>query len=77
MEIELLVSAELRGEYLQILEYMRRYPSFYFRSSRLARVLDLSPYRISKMLLEMHKQGLLERYVRGRAHPASYYRIRK
>ncbi len=56
---------------------MRRYPSFYFRSNRLARVLDMSPYRISKLLLEMYRQGLLERYARGRTHPVSYYRIGK
>ena len=61
-----------------ILQYMRKYPSFYFRSTKLSRVLDLSSYRISKLLLEMHDFGLLERFTRGHGiHTKSYYKAKK
>lgn len=71
VEIEVLKSNECQ----KILEYMKNYPTFYFHSARLSRVFGTSSYKMSKILNEMHKAGMLEKYVRGKRHPFSCYRV--
>ena len=60
------------------MDYLSRYPTFYFKSRRLARALDLNAFSLSKTLSEMYRRGLLERKVRknGKGYSCSY-RIKK
>ena len=60
------------------MDYLSRYPTFYFKSRRLARALDLNAFSLSKTLSEMYRRGLLERKVRknGKSYTCRY-RIKK
>ncbi|MEM3193344.1 MAG: hypothetical protein QW292_14905 [Candidatus Parvarchaeota archaeon] len=48
-----------------IVEYMSRYPSFYFRSTMLSRKFGISPQKISKILLFLYNSGQVDRFIRG------------
>lgn len=74
---------EIPAEWQPILEYMEKYPSFAFRSSRLSVHLlkvgiRISSQKVSKILLEMHSTGMVEKFTVGRGnHMRSYYRVKK
>ena len=66
-----------------VIQYMERFPTHSFRSSSLSVKLSregkcISPQRLSKLLLEMHSYGILERFTRGSgSRIKSYYKIKK
>jgi DNA-binding IscR family transcriptional regulator len=61
-----------------ILNYMENYPTFLFRSTRLSRIFNITPQKLSKILLDLHKEGYLERTVMGCGKKTrSYYKIVK
>lgn len=64
------------NESFKMLSYMEKYPKFYFRSSRLAKKIGISPQKASKLLLELHKSGLLHRIDVGKSRRKPYYRIK-
>jgi len=59
-----------------LLEYVERYPDFFFRPLRLAKKVGLSAKKVSKILLLLHKKELLKRIDLGRSLKRPYYRIR-
>jgi Fic family protein len=59
-----------------LLQYMEKYPNFYFRSSRLAKKTGLSSQRTSKLLLALHRNGLLQRIEVGNSRKRPYYRVK-
>ena len=74
---------EIPAEWQPILEYMEKYPRFAFRSSRLSDHLlkngiRISSQKVSKILLEMHTTGIVEKITVGRGnHIRSYYRVKR
>jgi Mn-dependent DtxR family transcriptional regulator len=60
------------------MNYLSRYPTFYFKTRRLAKALSMNSFSLSKTLLEMYRRGLVERKVRrnGKSFSCSY-RIKK
>ena len=59
-----------------LLQYMEKYPNFYFRSSKLAKKTGLSSQRISKLLLALNRNGLLQRIDVGNSRKRPYYRVK-
>ncbi len=66
---------DIPDEWMKILEYMERYPSFYFSSARLARVFQSSSQKMSKVLLTLSARGILEKRQRGRSRIYSKIKI--
>ena len=60
----------------KILQYMERYPNFYFRSSRIAKMIGMSPQKASKILLDLHRDGHLYRITVGKSRVKPYYRVK-
>jgi Fic family protein len=60
----------------RILQYMEKYPNFYFKSSRLAKKTGLSSQKVSKLLLDLHRDGLLHRINIGKSRITPYYKIK-
>ena len=60
----------------RILQYMERYPNFYFRSSRIAKKTGLSTQKVSKVLLELHRDGYLYRINVGKSRIKPYSRVK-
>lgn len=60
----------------RILQYMGRYPNFYFRSSRIAKKTGISPQKASKVLLDLHREGHLIRITVGKSRIKPYYRLK-
>ena len=60
----------------RILQYMEKYPNFYFKSSRLAKITGLSSQKVSKLLLDLHRDGLLHRINIGKSRITPYYKIK-
>jgi Mn-dependent DtxR family transcriptional regulator len=60
------------------MDYLSRYPTFYFKAKRLAKALSMNSFSLSKTLSEMYRRGLVERKVRrnGKSFSCSY-RIKK
>jgi len=61
---------------LKLLRYMERYPNFYFKSSKLAKEIGLPSQKVSKMLLVLHRDGLLHRIDVGNSRKRPYYRAK-
>jgi Mn-dependent DtxR family transcriptional regulator len=55
---------------------MEKYPNFYFKSSRLAKKTGISPQKVSKLLLDLHRDGLLYRIDVGKSRVTPYYRVK-
>ena len=69
-------------EWGPIIVYLKKYPRFYFRSSTLSKRLStegtyISSCRLSKILLEMYNNGILERRTRGKRSQHSFYKWHK
>ena len=60
----------------RLLEYISTYPTFYFRSTRLARHFNRSSQQMSKMLLELYKKGFLTRIKRSKGVVYKIYQDR-
>ena len=64
------------GESLKILSYMGKYPRFYFKSSMIAKKTGISSQKVSKLLLDLHRYGLLHRIDIGKSRIKPYYKIK-
>ena len=60
----------------RILQYMEKYPNFYFKSSKLAKKTGMSSQKVSKLLLDLHREGLLHRIDVGKSRVTPYYRAK-
>lgn len=82
-EIELPSLIDRSEEWQSIIDYLSKYPTFYFRSSTLSNRLCefgvmLSPQKLSKILLKMHNIGLLDKRTSGNGiNIKAYYKIKK
>ena len=57
---------------------MENYPTFMFRSTKLSRIFNITPQKLSKILLDLYEEGYLERTLMGNGNKVrSYYKIVK
>lgn len=60
-----------------LLVFLQEHKNLVFSSSRLSRSFHISSQRLSKILLELHRMGYLEKWTRGASRKKSYYRWKR
>ena len=57
---------EIPYEWKRVLEYLREFPNYSFRSTSISRALGMSSQKVSKILLQLSRRGFIARIERER-----------